>query len=181
MARLAGIQSGNRKFFHRAAHGIPEIDLDLVFQVATGFVVRLAPSASASTAKKLAEEIAEARSAARRARATAKIKSAKIKVDVLLLTVGVCSTGPARWKVVTVEPVLVVHLPLLGIGENIVGFLQLLEFFFRGFVARIQVRVVFPCQFAKRRTDILGARFARHSQQFVIILFRCRWHRCLSG
>src|SRR2546429_2086280 len=176
MARLAGIQSGNRKLFHCAAHGIPEIDLDLVFQVATGFVLRLAPRASASTAKKLAEEIAEARSAARRARATAKIKSAKIKVDVLLLAVAVCSTRPARWKVVTVEPVLVVHLPLLGIGENIVGFLQLLEFFFRGFVAGVQIRVILPRQLAKRRTDISGVGLARHSQQFVIILFCCRRH-----
>src|SRR5439155_404906 len=176
MARLAGIQSGNRKLFHCAAHGIPEIDLDLVFQVATGFVLRLAPRASASTAKKLAEEIAEARSAARRTRATAKIKSAKIKVDVLLLAVAVCSTRPARWKVVTVEPVLVVHLPLLGIGENIVGFLQLLEFFFRGFVAGVQIRVILPRQLAKRRTDISGVGLARHSQQFVIISFFCRRH-----
>src|SRR5947208_14187006 len=161
MAGLASIQSRDRKFFHRAAHGIPEIDLDLVFQVAAGFVLRLHPSASAPAAEKLAEEIAEARPAPRRAGAAAKIKSAKIEVDVLLLAVSARSTRPARWKVVAVESVLVVHLPLLGIGEDIVGLLQLLKFFFRGFIARVQIRVILPRQLAKCRTDILGAGLTR--------------------
>src|SRR5258706_10563262 len=178
VARLASVQSRDRELFHRAAHGIPEIDLELVFQVAAGFVFRLHTGASASAAEKLAEEIAEARSAARRAGAAAKIKSAKIKVDVRLPAVTAPSTRPARRKVVAVEAVLVVNLPLLGIGEDVVGFLQLLEFFFRGFVARIQIGVILPRQLAKRRTDILGARLPRHSQQFVIVLFCCRWHVC---
>src|SRR5439155_19116420 len=136
----------------------------------------LHPSASAPAAEKLAEEIAEARPAPRRAGAAAKIKSAKIEVDVLLLAVSARSTRPARWKVVAVESVLVVHLPLLGIGEDIVGLLQLLKFFFRGFIARVQIRVILPRQLAKCRTDILGAGLPRHPQQFVIVLFCCRGH-----
>src|SRR5258708_1396362 len=116
--------------------------------------------------------------ATRRPPAAAKIKSPKIKVDVGRSVVRARSSRPARWKVVAVEAVLVVHLPLFGIGEDIVGFLQLLEFFFRGFVAWIQIRVILPRQLAKRRTDILGARLPRHSQQFVIVLFCCRWHVC---
>src|SRR5882672_6832063 len=66
VARLASVQSRDRELFHRAAHGIPEIDLELVFQVAARFVLRLHSGAAASAAEKLAEEIAEARSAARR-------------------------------------------------------------------------------------------------------------------
>src|SRR5437016_8575840 len=112
MARLASIQSGDRKLLHRAAHGIPEIDLDLVFQVAAGFVFRLHPSTSASAAKKLAERIAEARSATRGAGPAAKIKYAEIKVDVLLPAVTARFT---RRTVVAVEAVLVVDLPPLGI------------------------------------------------------------------
>src|SRR5260370_32115059 len=110
-------------FFPRPAHRIPKIDLDLVLQVAAGLVFRFHPRASASAAEKLAKEIAEARSAARRARSAAKIKSFKIQVDVPLPAVPACSTRPARRKVIAVEAVLVVHLPLLGIGEDVVGFL----------------------------------------------------------
>src|SRR5207249_11595367 len=106
------------------------------------------------------EEVAEARSAAGCAGAAAKIKSIKIKVDVLLPSVGARPAWSARRKVFAVETVLVVHLPLLGIGEDVVGFLQLLEFFFRRFVSRVQVRVIFPRQLAKCRANILGARFS---------------------
>src|SRR6202040_3079520 len=111
MARLAGIQSRDRKLFHRTAHSVPEIDLELVFQVAAGFVLRLHTGASASAAEKLAEEIAEARSAARRAGTAAKIKSPKVEVDVGLSAVSARSTRPARWDVVAVKAVLVVYLP----------------------------------------------------------------------
>src|SRR5437588_4342112 len=108
---------------------------------APGSLLRPHPLPPAPAAEKLAEEIAEARTATRRARAPAKIKSAKIKVDVLLPAVTARSTGPARRKVVAVKAVLVVHLPLLGIGEDVVGFLHLLDFFFFRFVAGIHIRV----------------------------------------
>src|SRR5712692_2907595 len=175
MARFASIHPRDRKLFHRPAHRVPEIDFQLVFQVAARFVLRLHRRAPAPAAEKLAEEIAEARSAARRSRSAAKIKSVKIKVDVLLPSMTARST---RRKIVAVEAVLVVHLPLLGIGEDVVGFLHLLEFFFRGLVARIQIRVIFPRQLAKCRAYILGARLPRHSQQFVIVLLRSRRHGC---
>ena len=111
-----------------------------------------------------------------RARSPAKIESAKIKIDVLPVAGG--RSGTSRRNIVAVEAVLVVHLPLLRIGQHVVGFLQLLEFFLRGFVARIQIGVVLPRQFPKRRANILRAGFPRHSQQLVIILFRCRRHLC---
>src|SRR5258708_39420785 len=38
--------------------------------------------------------------------------------------------------------------------------------------------MIFPRQLAKGSADIFGARLPRHSQQFVIILFRRRCHLC---
>src|SRR5260370_30658945 len=133
--------------FPRAAHRVQKIDLDLISQVAARFVPRLHRGGSAPAAEKLAEEIAEARSAARRPGASAKIESFKIEVDVPLPARAACS---ARWKVIAVEAILVVHLPLLGIGEDVLAFLPLLEFLFRRLVARIQIGMIFPRQLAKR-------------------------------
>ncbi len=70
-----------------------------------------------------------------------------------------------------IEPKLVEHLPLLGVRKNFVRFLDLLEFFFRGFVAGIQVGMIFTRKFTVSRANILYGRLARHVQQFVIILF----------
>ena len=51
--------------------------------------------------------------------------------------------GPAP---LGVETELVVRLPLLRIRQNVVRFLDLLEFFFRGFIAGIQVGVILARQ-----------------------------------
>src|SRR5262249_25787386 len=62
VAHLAGIQTRDLKLFYRAAHRIPEIDLQFVFQRAASFGFffhgRSAP------AKKAAKKIAKARSTA---------------------------------------------------------------------------------------------------------------------
>src|SRR5207302_9154181 len=164
MARLAGVQLRGGTLLYGPAHGVPEITRDLLFQVAAGFVLRFHRGATATAAEKLTEEITEAGAAARRAGPAAKIKSVKIKVDVLLPSVAAGTAWSARRKVFAVETVLVVHLPLLGIGEDVVGFLQLLNLFFCGLVARVQVRVIFPCQLAKCRANILSTCFSWHSQ-----------------
>ena len=117
---------------------------------------------AAATAKKLTEEVAETRSPARRPGCAAKIKPAKIKVHAGLL--GALSSGIAPWRqILAVEAVLVVHLALFRIGKHIVGFLDLLELFFRRFVAWIQVRVIFARQPAKRSADVLYAGLTRHA------------------
>src|SRR5882672_1942917 len=82
MTCLARVEPGDRKLFHRAAHGIPEVDLDLVFQVAARFVLRFHPGASAAAAEKLAEEITEACSAARCSRPAAEIESTEVKINI---------------------------------------------------------------------------------------------------
>src|SRR5882672_3558438 len=179
MTGLAGIQARDGEFLHRAAHGIPEIDLDLVFQVAARFVLRFHRGTSAAATEKLAEEITEACSAARCSRPAAEIESTEVKINIWRFAVpSLTSSGSAGRNVVAVKAVLVVDLPLLRIGEHVVGFLQLLEFFFRGLVAGIQVRVILPRQLAKRRANILRRRFARHTQQFVIVSFGGCWHAC---
>src|SRR5260370_34205315 len=79
MARFATVQPCDRLLFLRAAHGVPEVDFNLVFQVAAWLVLRVRRNAAAP-AKELAEEAAKARSAPRRSGASAEIESAKITV-----------------------------------------------------------------------------------------------------
>src|ERR1700674_762752 len=162
VARWADFQARNGKFLHRAAHGIPEIDLHLVLEVSTRLMLRFHAAGAASALEKLAEQIAEAGTTACRARAAAKIKSTEIKIDVRSPSIGARSTWTAWWNIVAVEAVLVVHLPLLRVGQHVVGFLQLLEFFFRGFVAGIQVGMILARQLAKCRTNILRVCLPRH-------------------
>ena len=173
---FARVHSGDRELLHRAAQRVPEFNLDLVFQVAARLVFR-PTDVAAPRAKRLAEKVPETRPAARPAGSAAEIKSAKVKVHA-----GIACALPAwiapRRQILAVEAVLVVHLPLLRVGEHVVGFLDLFEFFFRSLVARIQVGVVFARQLAKRRADILHAGLAWHSQKFVIVLFGCRRHAC---
>src|SRR5437667_133781 len=93
---------------------------------------------------------------------TGEIKSAKVKVHA-----GIACALPAwiapRRQILAVEAVLVVHLPLLRVGEHVVSFLDLLEFFLRSFIAGVQVGMVFASQLAKSGADILQARLAGHA------------------
>src|SRR5205823_12766267 len=107
--------------------------LRLVFRVAARFVFRLC-GPTAAPAKKLAEKVAEARSPACPAGSAAKIKSAKIEIHAGVGRASLPSGVPARRQILAVEAVLVVHLPLFRVGEHVIGFLDLLEFFLRGLV-----------------------------------------------
>src|SRR5215472_8116093 len=166
MTGPARIEPRNLKLLYRAAHGIPEINFDLVFQIAARFFLRFHRCRAAPPAKKLAEQISETGAAL----LPAEIEATKIEIDVLLARV-VAGTVISRRHVVAVEAVLVVHLTFLGIGKNVVGFLELFELFFRSFVAGVQVWVVFAGQLSKRGADIFGAGFARHAENLVVILF----------
>jgi hypothetical protein len=159
LARLAGVEARDGQFFDGAADGVPKIDFDLIFEVAAGLMFGFF-TATAATTEKLAEEIAETRAAALRARAAAKIKAAKIKIHAFAVLL-VSAPGTAGRDVVAVKAVLVVHLAFFRVGENVVGFLQLLEFLFGGFVARIQVGMVLAREFAKSCADVLRAGFLR--------------------
>ena len=123
------------------------------------------PPLRLSPAKELAEEIPEV-CAAR----AAEIESAKIEVSarVLLRRDGASAFG--------IEAKLIVHLPFFGIRKDVVGFLNLLEFFFRGFVAGVQVRMILAGQLPIGLANLFLAGFAANAQKFVIILFGCGRH-----
>src|SRR5580704_6876375 len=122
MTGLASLHPRDLNLLHRAADGIPEVDLDLIFQIAAGLLLHFHfPAASA--AKELTEQVAEtcATGATGRARAPAgvEIKSAKIKIDAGII--GIASRrGSTRLIVIAIESVLVVHLALLGVRQHVV-------------------------------------------------------------
>jgi len=160
MTRLTSVQTRDLQLLHGAAHRIPEVNLDLILQVPAGFLLRLySPAASAAAPKKLAEQIAEAARPRASLRA-AKIKPAKVEIHCGIFIASALWRRSPRIEIVAIESVLVIHLPLLRIRKDVVRLLQLLEFFFSGFVPRIQVRVILARQFAKSSANILGARFA---------------------
>ena len=169
VAHAAHVQPRDAQLLHRAAHRFGKRDLDLKFQVAARLaLVGLARRVLA--AKYLAEEIAEARSAsAARAASTAKIESAEIEMNVFRRPAAAVTISSARRRSSAlprrVETELVVHLAFLGVRKNFVGFLNLLEFFFGGFVAGIQVRMIFAREFSVRRANFLHGSVARHAQQ----------------
>src|SRR6266700_3102416 len=74
VAHVASVQARDCKCLYGSAHSVPEIDLDLVFQVSARFVFRFHPGAPVAAAEKLAEEISETRRATCGARSAAEIK-----------------------------------------------------------------------------------------------------------
>ena len=164
MTSVASIQAGDGQLLDRPAHRIPEADAHLIFEVGAG--LNLLALRSAASLKKLAEQIAKA-GAAR----AAKIEPAEINTIAgrLFRRRGAAAFG--------VKAKLVVHLALLGVGENVVGFLNLLELFFGGFVAGVQVRVVLARHLPDRPWRIsFGDAWRATPSEFVIVLFGCGGH-----
>src|SRR5580704_16855425 len=120
---------------------------------------------SAAT-KELAKQIPEARSRSARARSAAEIKSSKIEMNVAGTRRAWHSARARSFK-----SELIVHLPLLGVRQHVIGFLHLLEFFFRRFVARVQVRMIFAREFPVCLPDFLLRGLAGDAEKFVVVLF----------
>ena len=158
MAIFARVQTRDLQFLHRSANRIPKVNLNLVLQIAAGFFLRLHGDAVAPAAKELAEKIAERGASG----LPSEIETPKIKIDVLPASLRAWPVIPRR-DIVAIEAVLVVHLALLRVGEDVVGFLQLFELFFRGFVARIEVRMILAGQLSKSGADIFRAGLAWHA------------------
>ena len=143
----------------------------------------------AVAAEELGEDVAEAagrqrlrdgvrRDAARRAGGEiGEIEAAEIEV------------GPARaaaWlgsrpacagiAVLRIEAELVVHLTLLGVAQDVVGFLDVLEALLGGLVARIQIGMVLARELAVGLADFVRIGVARHAQRFVVVVLGSR-HR----
>ncbi len=176
-AGFASVHARNLHFLDGAAHGVPKIDFDLVFEIAPGFHFRFGRSAAAADIEELAEEIAEAGAPAR-ASSAAKIEAFEIEIDSRFARMrSGTSAGPAGREIIGVKAVLVIHLALLGVGKNVVGFLKLLEFFLGGFVARIQIGVVLAREFAEGGANVLGSGFARDAKEVVVVLFSRGSHK----
>src|SRR5439155_20288288 len=75
-------------------------------------------------------------------------------------------------------PELVVELPLLGVGEGVVGEGDVLEPLLRLLAPSVQIRMVLPGELAVRLLDLIGRgglRHAEHGVQILLIRHRSRW------
>src|SRR5262249_38395554 len=147
MAGFARIEARDLQLFHRAAHRIPKVNFNLIFERTARFSLFLDTHAAPASAEKLAEKVAKTcPSPGPAAGRASKIESAKVKIDVAFAACG----GPVLTgrNVVAVEAVLVVDLSLLGVRQYVVGFLQLLELFLGRLVAGIEVGMEFARELA---------------------------------
>src|ERR1700674_5233685 len=117
-----------------------------------------------AAAEELAEQIAEAWPCA--PAPSSEIESPEIEMHIA----GVRSLGHSAcaWRF---EAELIVHLAFFGVGEDVVSFLHLLELFFRGFIAGIQVGVIFAGELSVSLPDFFLRGLARDAQQIVVVLF----------
>src|SRR5690348_7331187 len=76
----------------------------------------------------------------------------------------------AGWNAVGVESILIVNLPLFFVAEDVVRFLDFLEFFFRLLIARVDIRMVLPGKPTVGFSDLVRLGGAIDSQIAVIIL-----------
>ena len=207
MAVPAHVAPRDIQLHHPAADRRPERHIDLIFQIAARFRPFLrrfaSPPASENTGKNVFEPAARSARCFPTASASpfkqiGKIKSAEIDVarsSWLATASRKASTKSARPRprlsaaarvsvrrrridVVRVKPQLVVNLPLLRIAENVIRFGKRLELFFRGFVARIDVRMILTRQFAERLANVVDRRRLLHAKYAVIIfVFGLSGHR----
>ncbi len=179
VADFAAFHAGDLYFLDAAAHCVPEIYIEFIFERTAGLRFFFNACAGAA-AKKIAEEVAETGSATGCSAAAAEIESAEIKIDVVVGTSCSGSVVTSR-NIFAVEAILIVHLALLRVGENVVGFLKLLEFFLGGFVAGIQIGMVFACEFAESGANIFRRSLAADSEEFVVVGFCCGRHFLKGG
>ncbi|ELA00912.1 NAD-specific glutamate dehydrogenase [Cupriavidus sp. HMR-1] len=137
-----------------AMRGLLQRDLHAVAQV--GATVGLRAAATASAAGCLAEDVAE--DIAERFREATAAKPAAAE-----------STGHVR--VHASVAVLIVSRLLLGVGEHLVGLLDLLEFLLGFLVIRIAVRMVLHRELAISLLDLVVARVLAYPEHFVVVTF----------
>jgi hypothetical protein len=92
-------------------------------------------------------------------------------------TAATGSSAAAAWGGAGVDAgvaELVIVLAFLGLGEDVVCFLNLLEFFGGGGIVLVHVRMKFAGELAVGLFDLIGRRGATDAQNFVVI----SWHKC---
>ncbi len=111
----------------RAAGGFFQADLEVVTQVGTAIDVGASAGTTATAAEDIAEDVAE--SVGKTVEALTAATTAHLRID-------------------AVVAVAIVGRTLVGVGEDLVGFLGFLELFLGFFVVRVAVRVVLHGQLA---------------------------------
>ena len=171
---LVGIPASQRDGPLRSVERFLKRDHDVRFDVISSFgaprtLPKLAPAKTSLTspAEKRLEEIAEA-------------SPAEFEVDPAAVARGITAKPatrlrvPSRWRLesarlVPVRSQLVVFLPLLRIAQDLVGFVDLFEFFFRRLLIFRDVRMMLARQLSERLLNLVGARRFRNAERLIII------------
>src|SRR5260221_4762920 len=166
----------------RAADGLPEIDVERVLEVRAalrrGRFFRLR-----APAEKLREQVAKSTARVRTGRAAGArgprpaLRLSKIVGEVKTRKAHTGSfvrrAGVGGETAVGIEALLIVHLAFLGLAQNVVGFLQLLEAILGRLVARIEIRVIFARKTPVRLPDVVGGCLPVDLKGLLIVLCRC--------
>ena len=174
-------RTANRDRRPGAADGVPEVDLERVLDVLAA-LFRRAPAPEA-TAEHLVQDVGEAPLVLRSPPA------ARAGPEALEVEPGTAGALPKREAVAAVGPApvlacarrveagletlgaeLVVELPLVGVGEDVVREGDVLEPLLRLLVPRVQVGVVLAGELAVGLLDVVGARVPRDTEDGVEIL-----------
>src|SRR5690348_12160932 len=167
----------------RAADRLPEIDVHHVFEIAALFRLRL--PAAASAIEELRKDVPKSPTAAAprlgppagsRARSAGPREKVR-KIEPRKVHVGLRTSAllperplPRITAVFRIEAELVVHLPLLRIAQNVIGFLNVLEPLLGRLVAGVEVGMVFPRQLAVGLPNLVRRSRLGNAQRFVIVV-----------
>jgi hypothetical protein len=137
-----------------AARGVFQRHFEVVAQVGAAIDVGTAAAALAATAEDVAEDVGEGVGKAAHAGAAGAHASLRVDAGVAVLVVGGA---------------------LLRVGEDLVGFLGLLELLFRLWVVRIAVGMVLHGQLAVGLLDVLIRSVAVDAEDFVVVALLCHF------
>ena len=158
VAARAGFAAANVDVGGQTVDGFFKADGKRQFDVRAALGLRAGICTSRAAAEKVAENIAEAGIASRalpgpRCAATATENTAPIEINAAGSSARAASCRIAQVFAVIAE--LVIHLAFFRIGQHIVRFGDLLEFFLRRLIAGIYVGMVFARQTAIRLADVI--------------------------
>ena len=156
---------------HGALGRLFQADHDRSFDVASRRGPAAKTARETAAAENLFKEIAEARAA--------KFKAFR---PLFARTPGISATRSAAtisaWmRLKSTFPIgaeIVVFFAFIGVAENLVGLVDLLEFFLGLFFVLGYVRMILPRQTAESLADFVTGRVAVHTQNFIVIF---KFHR----
>ena len=158
MAGLAGHGAGNAHVRLLAAEGILQADGQVVAQIGAAGAALLS-AVAAPAADEFAEHLVED---------VGKVGGRETEA-------GAAGTGAGHALLEGGMAEAVIGRALLLVLQDVVGFVQFLEFLLGGFVARILVRVILHRRLAECLLDGIAVGVTGYAQQFVVVLLR---HGC---